>query len=212
MSAKGVVVIDPGHGGTTSVGGSSSNNATSASGVKEKKMTLQMAKLVKKYLKESAPKIKTTLSRSKDENLGLKARANVAKEKKANLFLSIHYNGFDGKVRGVETLIRPQADGNVNYDEDKAFAKNIQSAVFTAIKAEDPKTKNRKVKDQKLGVLRDPSLGNTAKIHPCRACLVEIEFIDVPAVDKLLNTNANAAKVREKIAKAIGKAIIKELS
>ena len=34
--AKGIVVIDPGHGGTLDTGGSSKNNATSPSGVLRK--------------------------------------------------------------------------------------------------------------------------------------------------------------------------------
>ena len=44
---KGTVVIDPGHGGTLEVGGSSANNATSPSGVLEKNMTLRMGLLVR---------------------------------------------------------------------------------------------------------------------------------------------------------------------
>ena len=46
----GVVVLDPGHGGDSKIGGSSANNATSASGVPEKTMTLELAKLVRKEL------------------------------------------------------------------------------------------------------------------------------------------------------------------
>ena len=47
---SGVVVLDPGHGGTHKTGGSSPNNATSSSGVAEKTMTLELAKLVRKEL------------------------------------------------------------------------------------------------------------------------------------------------------------------
>ena len=39
-----VIVIDPGHGGTVEVGGSSPNNANSPSGEQEKNWTLDMAK------------------------------------------------------------------------------------------------------------------------------------------------------------------------
>ena len=60
------------------------------------------------------------------------------------------------------------------------------------------------------GVLNDISLGNTNGGN-CRACLLEVEFLDVSAVDKLLNTGPNAAAVRQSIAQAIAKAIIKDL-
>jgi N-acetylmuramoyl-L-alanine amidase len=134
----------------------------------------------------------------------------MAKVHKADCLLSIHFNAFDKRARGVETLIRPQESGNVNHADDKAFAQRIQRAVFDVIKAHDPKTVNRGVKDQKLAVLNDVSLGNTEGGN-CRACLVEIEFIDVEAVDKLLNTNPNADAVRREIAEAIAGAIIEEM-
>jgi len=63
----------------------------------------------------------------------------------------------------------------------------------------------------KLGVLADPSLGNSAGSHPCRACLLEIEFMDVPAVDQLINTGPNAATMRSEIAAAIKDAILAQL-
>jgi N-acetylmuramoyl-L-alanine amidase len=141
------VVIDPGHGGTHEIGDSSANNAVSFSGVMEKFMTLQMGLLVRDALKTNAANtghnVQVVMTRESDKNLGLGNRSNVARDHNAARFLSIHYNGFNKKARGVETLIRPKADGNVNHADDKKFAKNIQTAVFNAIKAIDPKTKDR---------------------------------------------------------------------
>ena len=208
------IVVDPGHGGTVEVGGSSWNNAISFSGVMEKSMTLQLALLVRDALAKlstSSLTLKVVMTRDSDKNLGLQDRAGVAKRHKADRFLSIHFNGFNKKARGVETLIRPVADGNVNVEEDRALARRIQQAVVTTIKKHDAKTVDRGVKEQKLGVLSDVSLGNTATNHPCRACLVEIEFIDVEAVDKLLNTNPEAPAVRGEVATAIAKAIVDDL-
>lgn len=115
-------------------------------------------------------------------------------------------NGLNGKSRGTETLISPAASGNTNHAAEKAFAQSIQTAVFKAIQAHDPKATDRGVKDQKLGVLRDAHLGGKA-----RGCLLELEFIDVKAVDELLNTGPNAPQVRNDIAKAIAGSLVAAL-
>lgn len=207
--AKGIVVIDPGHGGNFDIGGSSKNNAVSPSGVLEKNMTLRFAFLVRDALKEAAQlgghDIKIFMTRETDTNLALSARAAVGKTKKADVFLSIHFNGFDGKTRGTEALVSPKAI-NSNHAADKALAVRVRDAAFNAIKAHDTNAKKRDVVDKKLGVLNQVHLGTKA-----RGCLVEIEFIDVPAVDKLLNLGPNAPQVRADICKAIAGAIIQDL-
>ncbi len=206
---KAVVVIDPGHGGTHDVGGSSKNNAVSASGVLEKNITLRFAFLIRDALQElsagNGQELKVFMTRETDTNLALSARAALAKTKKADVFLSIHCNGFNGKARGTETLISPKAV-NSNHSADKALATAIQKAVFTTIKARDPKAVDRKVKDQKLGVLNEASLGTKT-----RGCLLELEFIDVPAVDKLLNIGPESPQIRTEISKAIAVAIMSDI-
>lgn len=210
MGKKGSIVLDPGHGGAVETGGSSANNAVSPSGVLEKNITLRFAFLVRQALADLAKignhDLTVTLTREADVNLGLAERSQVAKQKSADLFLSIHCNGFNHKTRGVETLVRPVSAGNTNHADDKAFADKIQSAVFNAVKAHDIKTRDRKVKDKELGVLRDENLAKKT-----RACLVELEFIDVKAVDELLNIGPDAWSVRTDIAKAIAGALIDAL-
>ena len=211
--ATGTVVIDPGHGGTGSIGGSDGNHAVSRSGVKEKDLTLILAKLVKSELQSAATAgghtITIVMTRTSDVNLSLAARAHVARTNHADRFLSIHLNAFNGVSRGVEAYVRRALD-NVNLSDDKRFATNIQNAVFHAIKNADSGTHDRGVKEEKFGVLNDVSLGNTSGGH-CRACLLEVEFLDVPAVDVLLNTGPNATAVRVQIAKAIATGIINDL-
>ena len=79
-----VVVIDPGHGGTQKIGGSSANNATSASGVLEKDICLDIAKRIRwsllhgsgaKYASDSGKSIDVVLTRDDDSNLGLSSRS-----------------------------------------------------------------------------------------------------------------------------------------
>ena len=217
QAVKGVVVLDPGHGGAARTGGSSPNNATSASGVLEKTMTLDLAKRVRKHLNrmtDSLPgsDVKVQLTRSGDTNLGLSDRAEIAESKDADVFLSIHFNGFNGSARGTETLILSAANGNVNEAEDRALAQRVQNATLNAIQQFDAGARDRGVKNnQRLGVLNDISLGNARGDAPTRACLVEIEFIDNPGVDELLNTGPDATAVNEAIASAIATALLDEL-
>jgi N-acetylmuramoyl-L-alanine amidase len=211
--ATGTIIIDPGHGGTGSIGGSDGNHAVSPSGVREKDLTLILANLVNTELRSAAAAgghtLTIVMTRTTDVNLSLADRAHVARTSSANRFLSIHLNGFNGVTRGVETYVRRAVD-NVNLSDDKRFATNIHNAVFHAIKGVDSGTHDRGVKEEKFGVLNDVSLGNTLGGH-CRACLLEVEFLDVPAVDVLLNTGPNATAVRGQIAKAIATGIINDL-
>ena len=71
--------------------------------------------------------IKVVMTRDTDKNLGLTARANVAKANDADLFLSIHHNAsIKHNARGVETLVRPKSAGNVNHADDTSFAEKIR--------------------------------------------------------------------------------------
>ncbi len=219
-----VIVIDPGHGGTVEVEGSSPNNASSPSGEREKHWTLDIAKRTRAAVLAKAvvldKNVAVVLTRETDSNKGLAARAHVAKQKGAKLFLSIHFNGFNKQVRGVETLIHSI---NVNKAQDTIFAQAIQDRVLAAMHAIDPSTQHlpkydRKVKEQKLGVLNDVALGNTTSSHPCRACLVEIEFMDVPAVERLFRLQAPQAEIaehtaqnRQQVADALAEALLSQV-
>ena len=209
MGKKGIIVIDPGHGGQWEVGGSSPNNAVSSSGVLEKNITLRLAFLTRDAILRTAAAdghtVSVILTRDDDSNLSLRDRASHARKHKADLFLSIHCNAFDGAARGVETLIRTKKT-NSNHAADKQFAQAVQKAALGALRAHDPATPDRKVKDQLLGVLKDAELGPKV-----RACLLEVEFIDVKAVDQLLNIGPNAPDVRRDLANAIAGALIGSL-
>lgn len=212
--ATATIIIDPGHGGTGSIGGSDGNHAVSVSGVKEKDLTLDFANRVKAELQNLATSgghnLEVILTRTTDVNLSLTARANFAKTHNADRLLSIHLNGFNGVTRGVETYIR-KPPSNVNLEDDRRFARRVQNAVFDVIEGFDSGSNDRGVKEEKFGVLNDVALGNTTGGN-CRACLLEVEFLDVPAVDVLLNTGSNANVVRQSIAQAIAKAIVKDIT
>ena len=61
-------------------------------------------------------------------------------------------------------------------------------------------------------MLSDTSYANVANHHPVRGVISEVEFIDVQAVDELLNTGPNAANVRTSVADEVRDAIIEDIN
>ena len=179
-------VIDPGHGGTEEVGGSSPNNAVGPTGLLEKSVTLQVAKRI--MARDSS--LEMVLTRSNDTNLGLAERAKVAKDLKARVFVSVHFNGWPTPdVQGTETYIH-----STGSTDSLRFAKMVQSKVLAATGLID-----RGLKRAAFEVLKPVNhYSGTA------ACLVEISFLTqaaeearlmtAPYIDKLADAIIEAAK------------------
>lgn len=90
-----VVVIDPGHGGEDP-------GAIGPSGVMEKTVVLAIAKKLRDSL-NAAPGFKAFLTREKDYFIPLRKRWRIAKQYKADLFVSLHANAsFNRKKKGAE--------------------------------------------------------------------------------------------------------------
>ena len=100
-----VIVIDPGHGGKDP-------GAVSSDGsLKEKDLTLEIAKDVKDKLEKGLPGSTIALTRSADTFLALEERTVLANSMNADLFLSIHCNAdVDPGSKGVETYFLSKAD------------------------------------------------------------------------------------------------------
>jgi N-acetylmuramoyl-L-alanine amidase len=77
-----LVVIDAGHGGIDP-------GAVGQQGTREKDVTLAIARKVEKLLWQD-PHIKSLMTRTGDNYLNLRTRADIAREHKADLFISIH--------------------------------------------------------------------------------------------------------------------------
>lgn len=91
------VVIDAGHGGHDT-------GAIGPTGIKEKDITLALAKLVKAKLAIELPEVEVIMTRDDDRTLALQDRTNTANSAAADLFISIHCNASPlRRVRGVET-------------------------------------------------------------------------------------------------------------
>ncbi len=175
-----IIVIDPGHGG---------NDAGSIGqhGTFEKDVTLKTAKMIKREL------IKKTgatvyLTRDKDDYVSLQDRVRMAKEKSADLFISIHYDAFTTHdVKGITTYF--------DKNEYQEAAQIINRHLFM----EDMGTKDRGVKVGDYYVLRE----NTQP-----AILLELGYISNSEEEKRMNSS----KFQGKAAHAIVNGIIEILS
>ena len=216
LEVPGIIVIDPGHGGVDNEAGSSANNATShTSRVLEKELTLDFGLRTRTALRAlrvgESRNLRVHMTRAIDENESGKRRAEIGKEKGADILLSIHFNGANALARGTETLVRPRGT-NVNFDEDTALAQRVNDAAYNAILAHDTGARNRGIKSERdLAVLSDKSLGNTTVYHPLRAALLEVEFIDNESVDRLLSIDEGYEQVRQDICDAVADALLEDL-
>ncbi len=93
-----VIVLDPGHGGEK-------DGALSVEGRREKDITLQIARQLKKRLERQGARV--VLTRAGDESVDLPRRAAIANDEEADLFVSLHLNSAPGgpgsTARGIET-------------------------------------------------------------------------------------------------------------
>lgn len=184
------IVLDPGHGGTKTVGGSSPNNATGPNGLKEKEVTLKLALATEKAL--SSQDLRIVLTRREDKNLGILERAAVAKGRRAEVFVSIHFNAPGGSdpAQGTETWI-----GTGHTSLSKALATVVQREVRAATGY-----RNRGVKVGNVSGVIKP--GNH---HPSTAnCLVEVSFLSLqPDEEARLRKQTYIDKLGQALAKAI---------
>lgn len=182
-----VLVIDPGHGGIQKVGGSSPNNATGPAGTKEKTLTLAIGILAQAALAGRGHVVEMT--RATDVNLGLAARAHVARDHQAAAFVSIHLNASDAhNAQGTETWLHTR-----HSSSSRRLADCVQARVVAVTNLRD-----RGVKAKELGVLvPDDHNARTA------CCLVEVSFLDRSDEEQRLLQSAYQGAIATGIADGI---------
>lgn len=168
------IVIDPGHGGEP--------GATSASGVAEKEITLDVGLRLRRLLADGPYEV--LLTRQTDRPISLDKRVAFANENKADLFVSIHVNWLEPRnIRALETYyVGPTDDPatlrlasmenkdsgyslsdykkilekiyvDARHDESRTLAKTIQTNLYRALKPANPVLENRGVKSAPFVVL-----------------------------------------------------------
>jgi N-acetylmuramoyl-L-alanine amidase len=92
-----IIVLDPGHGGVE-------HGAVGPTGLREKDVTLTLARRLKRELERGNRSISVVLTRDEDRLVGLEERTAIANHNKADLFLSIHLNASPrARATGAET-------------------------------------------------------------------------------------------------------------
>ena len=122
----GKVVVDAGHGGTDP-------GATGKRGLREKDVTLDIAKRVSNLLKDAG--VSVVMTRSRDVFVPLSRRVEVANNSAADLFLSIHANA--NRVRSLHGFevyyVSPQAnDSQRALNAAKDGAPDLPGASFAS--------------------------------------------------------------------------------
>jgi N-acetylmuramoyl-L-alanine amidase len=83
------ICLDPGHGATAAT----DSFRQGATGEREEWIDLRVATMLKEMLEKAGAIV--IITRTKDEDIPLKRRADIAIEQKADIFISIHHNGTD---------------------------------------------------------------------------------------------------------------------
>jgi N-acetylmuramoyl-L-alanine amidase len=227
------VVIDPGHGGkpirgksdsTQEGDGASWNNAKNASGTYlEKDLTLSYSLAIKQAFESSekarAMKIRVVLTRADDTHLSAMERAAVAVRESADVLLSVHFNAANGKAEGTRVYFGAAEHPawefmhftNAYAERDKRFCQMIADEVANALQLFGGKPEKRvvveDVSDRKDGLR---ILGYTRQdTHMRNAALglLEVEFIDNPAVDGWLLSASNKPKTEQAVGEGVVRAI-----
>jgi len=150
-----MIVIDPGHGGKDP-------GAVGQEGLTEKEVVLDISLRLQALLD---PAYGVELTREDDTFVRLAERAEKANDKKADIFVSVHTNGFHTAAYGVETFHFRDSE------EGAELATCLQEALIEGLQETD-----RGVKSARFTVLRRTKMP---------AVLVELPFITTPEYEEM---------------------------
>lgn len=215
------IVIDPGHGGED-------QGAVGKSGLKEKDVVLDISLELAKIIRKNTD-IEVILTRETDTFIKLSERATIAREKKADLFISVHANANKNKkFSGVEVYYLNNTDDrasqkvamleNINSDKsisdlkmtllDLAISANVDESMRLAQYVQDGvvsklKKKYPDVKDRGVKYALFYVLFGTE----IPSILVETSFISNPLEEKRLKSKEYKRLIAEGIYEGILKYI-----
>lgn len=192
------VCIDPGHGGKDPGNRSGSRQ--------EKVYTLLLARELGSQLEKAGFKVQYT--RSNDSFVDLDDRPEAANRRRADLFLSLHFNAAGGKtpVKGIEVFCMTPArtsstnargegagtrsyPGNVNNSRNILLAYHLQKSLLGRLKTDD-----RGVRRARFAVLRSANMP---------AALIEGGFMSSPTEARLIFSSDYRTRMASAIVEAV---------
>lgn len=190
------IVLDPGH------GGKDPGAENKPLGLREKALTLDLAKRVKRHLE--AKGFIVSLTRDQDVFVSLEERGRQANQLRADLFVSLHFNALDNKsVSGIETyaftpLNQPSSARSDLHESDREAYPGQKAGAWSALVAyyvqrslvDGVKSSDRGLKRARFTVLRDLEMPGL---------LVEGGFITSSTEGR----NIGSASYRDTMARAI---------
>lgn len=180
INAGKIFVIDAAHGGNDA-------GAISSTGLTEKEITLNIARLVQEIGK--AKDLNILLTRAEDQTLSFKERIAVSTEAKAEVFLSLHLGFDEGRVhKGAGLYVSKE---NIKYTESKGLAA-ILIKELSGIKEFD----NPQMGNFEAFVLRE---------NPATSAILEIGCLSDEGDVKFISDPMNQRRVAEKIVSALMK-------
>lgn len=217
-----IIVIDAGHGGKDP--GTIGNFART----KEKNITLSYARELGKQL-VNTKKYKVYLTRSDDNFIPLKKRVEIARKKKADLFISLHANSIgDSGVSGfsIYTLSEKSSDKQAELlaqKENRAdiihgvnFAGASQDIMKTLIDLSQRESKNGSARFASIAIksIRKSDIHILQNTHrfagfavltapDMLSVLIELGYLSNKQEEKLLNSLGYKRKVAESLVTAI---------
>ncbi|WAH51997.1 N-acetylmuramoyl-L-alanine amidase AmiA [Pseudescherichia vulneris] len=223
--ARRMVMLDPGHGGIDT-------GAIGHNGSKEKHVVLAIAKNVRAILRSKG--IDARLTRTGDTFIPLYDRVEIAHQHGADLFMSIHADGFTNpdaagasvfalSNRGASSAMAKYLSDRENAADDLAGKKArdkdhyLQQVLFDLVQTDTIKnslTLGSHILKQIKPVHRlhskhtEQAAFVVLKSPSIPSVLVETSFITNPAEEKLLGTKA----FRQKIASAIASGVLSYFS
>lgn len=231
MEVPAVIVIDPGHGtgdnmeGSNSIGGEADD-----SGELEYAFALDLAQRtrteIRAHKEAQRRNIRVFLTRENTVNISAAARTKVARDNGCDVYMSIHFNDSTSRQHR-DPFGMWDATGNLNLEEDRALAIRLRQAVQAAIAEVEPAESRdadrsdynsehwESVLQKGLDTCSDlqggsPYNGNVPGYTPCRAALIEIEWMSHSAADALFNIVPLKEQMRAKIAQKLAGACIQD--
>ena len=216
---KPLIVIDPGHGGIDP--GAVGENVT------EKELTLAVAKALKKELEDTG-KFRVALTRTTDVYIPLRERFSLAREKGADLFISLHADSHnDSAMRGAsvytlsekasdaeaEALATKENKSDIIAGVDLSKQSNVVSNILIDLAQRDTKNMSTRFASLLVRELKEQTmlLGNThryagfavLKAPDVPSVLLEMGYISSNKDEALLSSSSHQKRLARAVRQAI---------